>query len=376
MEEVGKRGRPRLLVRHVTSQLAWAAVIGSVGISVFLTVVQFAFTAPQEMSRGMPLTASVIVHLWQLPITGRPGVWIAMMAAQLLILGSMTRRREYMAMLASGISVYQLTVPVMFVASVMSLASFALQEGLAPLGHERIEVIKDLYRTTPTLETSGRLRDVTYFASRRRTFIFDAVDLNDGLASGIEMHRVEGGVIVEALTARTGSWDASAGTWMLKDVLLRRFTTSQIMLSEEPIPVLDSDLRASPQQLRFEKLLASGKYRVDYLSIADLQRRIRALQYSGQASSELLTMYHTKWAASVSCIVIALICMPSALSLDRSGIGAGVSLCVVVCTGYGALVRICIVLGDAQKLSPITAAWLPHLLAAAIGLFLFRRVQT
>jgi len=371
-----KRGRPRLVMRHVTRQLAGTVVFGIIGMALFLTTAQFVIAAPQDLGRGMPLTTSLLVHAWQIPINGVNGAWLAMLAAQLLVLGSMARQREYMALLAGGVSIYQLCAPVLFVATVVALGVFATQEGLAPLGYEHMHVTKDRYRAESSQTGETVLKEVTYFDAGNRTVLFGTLDLANRQGTHVQMHRVEGAVIVEAVKAERAVWDRRHGSWLLYDVRIRHFNQDQVLLSEERFPVMDSEFRAPPQELRVEKLLASGKYELSYFSIANLQRRIRALDRSGQTSARLLTAYYRKWASPAAVVVVAIIAMPGSLSLQRAGIGRGVAAVVLLCCAYGAFNEICMVMGNAEKLPPMAAAWIPHVVGAAVGLTLLGRAQT
>src|SRR4030042_1699787 len=85
-----------------------------------------------------------VAFQWTLPY--------AVLLATLLTLGMLSRHSEITAMKAGGISLYRNTIPLLFIALLISFFSFLGNEHLVPLTNQKVRYLLDVkvFRETPT----------------------------------------------------------------------------------------------------------------------------------------------------------------------------------------------------------------------------------
>ena len=374
--EAHSRPFPRMLLRYVTVQVGLSAIVGLITIALFVSATDLIGNLAGELRDGVPVRIVFQLQVLRIPDTVVQVSWVAMLASLLLVLGQMARRREYVAMLAGGVSIFQLSAPVLLVACLLSLATFGVQEGVVPVARESLAQLRGIYARDGATDLRNTIEDVSYFASGYRSYVIKHLEVDTGIARGIQMHRTEGPGIVESLHATTGTWHQERRRWIWSDATIRTFDADQRVLSEEHVDERVGRLRASPADLRTEKRLALNKYSLSYLSIAQLRRRIVTLARSAQAPLALYVVYYAKWSEPLATIVVALLGIPCALSVERRGMVRGVALCVAACVGFFALRQLGFAMGRGGVVPPLVAVWTPHVLGTALGVYWIRHAPT
>ena len=360
----------------MTGQLAASVGAGLLAIALFFTAADLIGNLAGELRDGIPFSVVLRLEALKVPSVLVQVAWVAMLAGLLTVLGQMARHREYIAMLASGVSVYQISLPVIFVASLLAVGVFGVQEALVPPAHDAAANLRGIYAREGEADLRGTILDITYSGVGNRTYVLQALDVDAGTLRGVQMHRIEGHRIMESLYAVSGTWSRRQRRWVWHDTVRRTFDAEQRITAEERMPAWTGYLRASPRELRIEKRLALNKYDLAYLSIAQLGRRIRTVAETGHAPAGLRVAYYAKWSEPFATIVIALISISWAVSVERRGMVRGVAICVAACMGFFALREIGLALGKGGALPPPLAAWGPLMIGTGFGIYWLRRTPT
>lgn len=371
-----RRALPRLLLRRLTEQLGASALFGLLAIGVFVSAADLMGNLSGELRDGIPFTVVLRLQILKAPGFLVQGAWAAMLASMLLVLGQMARRREYVAMLASGVSIFQISIPVLGVACVVSLLVFGIQEGIVPSARDAMAALRGAHDRDTTADLRGIITDVSYRAPGQRFYVLKELDVAEGAAQGVVMDRIINNRIVEKLEASAGFWDKHNGRWIWLNAVVRAFDADQRVTAHLFFRRRASELHASPKMLRIEKRLALDRYDLAYLSIAQLRERIATMPAASGAPVRLAVVYHAKWSEPFTILVVALLAIPGALSIERRGPVRGVVLCVAACAAFFAMRQVGLALGRGGALPPALAAWGAHLIAAGVGVIWLRRAPT
>lgn len=370
------RPAPRLLLRYLTSQIGTAVTLGLGGLGVFLVAADLMGNLSGEFRDGVPFRVILQLQLLKIPDLLVQVAWAAMLAALLYVLGQMARHREYIAALAGGVSVYQLSLPALFVATLVAAAVFGVQEAIVPAARDAMVTLRGIYAREGAVDLRGTIHDISYYAADSRSYVIGTLDVEAGVAQDILMDRVVENQVVEQLRAERGTWDDSRQRWVWSGLVRRTFDAQQHITQQERYAELVGDLRASPRELRIEKRMSVGKYNLSYMSLGQLRRRMAALTTSAGAPTRLAVVYYAKWSEPVSTIVVAFLAIPGALSIERRGLVRGAVVCVVACVAFFALRQVGLAMGRGGILPPMVAAWGPHGLATAFGMTWLYRTPT
>ena len=111
-------------------------------------------------------------------------------------------------------------------------------------------------------------------------------------------------------------------------------------------------------------------------SAAQLANDIEAARERNVPIDAMRVAYHTKFAQPALSFVMIFLAIPFAVRLRGGGLAASFGTSIVIAMIYIVVFSAFVALGQAGRLSPITAAWAPNVLFLVTGLILCYRTPT
>ena len=112
------------------------------------------------------------------------------------------------------------------------------------------------------------------------------------------------------------------------------------------------------------------------MSFSELSRYIHTLRQSGFDTMRLRVQLNHKLAYPLITLVMAVLAIPFALSMGRSGSLAGIGVAIGVAIFYWVVSSTLEAMGNVNMLPAMLAAWSPDLLFALAGSYLLLRTPT
>jgi lipopolysaccharide export system permease protein len=111
------------------------------------------------------------------------------------------------------------------------------------------------------------------------------------------------------------------------------------------------------------------------MNLAELRQYIREHQAARDAGYfNALMRYHKMFSIPFACLVLGFLAMPLGMQAKRASKSYGLGLGLVFFMLYYLLLSAASVFGESGRLPPIAAVWMPNLVMAAVGVFLFVRM--
>jgi lipopolysaccharide export LptBFGC system permease protein LptF len=284
-------------------------------------------------------------------------------------LAQMHRHRELVAVLASGVRLHRVAVPLVCAAFGLNVVQLVNQEYVLPsLAPRLIRSHDDLGRSAVdafavrfTADGNGNL------------FQSPAFDPETGTLSHLTiLERDEAGRTVRRITADRGQWDEADGAWRLTNgraitpqTVTRGETTS--VLVGQPVSTYRTDLGP--------RVLTMRRYR-EYATMLSIKQIRRMIQTPGVVDSDALVRF---WFARYSTVLInmlvLLMTLPFFLLREPASLLRNSVLCagVAIPAMLGALVGFAV---DLPGISPAVGVFLPALVLIPIALFMVTLVRT
>jgi len=291
----------------------------------------------------------------------------ALLVSALLVIGDAAQHNEITAMLAGGVGLRRLVRAPVCVALVFSLALFAVQEtvGVTALARSA-EIEADYFSANPDLEREG-----ISWASLSGGWTCHINKFNRIALTGEEviMH-LHNDEAVEQIEARRIFWDESAEAWFLEDGVWLEFDAGLELMRPTAIRQQVAPIKEAPDDLFAMEQSANTK------SSIELARDIAAARDRAVPTSAMQVAYYVKFAQPALSFVMVFLAIPFAVRLQRGGLAASFGSSIVVAMVYMVVFAVSVSLGQAERITPMTAAWAPNVLFLATGLFLFWRTPT
>ncbi|QTN31125.1 LptF/LptG family permease [Akkermansiaceae bacterium] len=318
------------------------------------------------------LAASVLYfYLHRLPAILLVLLPYALLLALIQGLGKFSKSNEIIAMIQGGAGIVRVSSPLIFAGLWCSVLLLALNFQWAPHAEgSRSEMIARA-KGLPIYQAQNVLfRDPD---SHRLWMVgaFPENYLSGGALQDVEVTTLRPDMSLKTrMTSPLAKWDRLSRKWTFEKPLVASFEQGQspafVQMDE---PLVKGTWKETPSQIIKPGLS------VEYLGIPELSTWL-ASPLANQAVSNrpsYLTHWHYRWALPFTCLVTVILAAPLSIHFARRGSGSGIFLAVVLSVLMLFSSSVALSLGEAGIIAPALAAWLPNIIFASIGLWLYQR---
>lgn len=312
-------------------------------------------------------------------VTRGPSVLLEMLPYSLLLallysLGKLSAHREVIAMIQSGRGVFRLTRPLVIAGILCVLLSMGLNYQWAPVSEGEVD---DILANASGKKSTEATQVLFRNSASRRLWMIGAFpsdyQLGQPLAN-VEVTTTDAHqMLVSRISADRALWNRITRQWTFEGAMLGIYSpSSEPVFRKIATPLVIDTWSETPWQLIKPGLSAS------FLGIPDLTTWLdaNASNYGFADPAPYLTHWHYRWALPFACLVTVLLAAPLGIYFSRRGPGGGVFLAVVLSAVMLLVSNVVLAFGEAGKIHPALAAWLPNLIFSLIGVYLFIRRVT
>lgn len=301
---------------------------------------------------------------------------LAVLISVLVTFGVLNRNSEIVAMKATGISLYRLVIPVVFITALLSISLFLFDQFYLPQANRRQEALRSTIKGRPPQTflhpeqkwmfgqshpgESGRIYYYQFFDSDKNEFanlsIFEFDPATFSLTRRIFASRV--------------FWDDSKDAWIFQNGWERDMQEANLTHFETFESTKFPEMHEEPSYFKKESLQSQE------MNFGQLQDYIRDLRQSGFDTMRLQVALWHKLAYPLVAIVMSIIAIPFAISMGRRGSLTGVAVAIAVALTYWVLDGLFGAMGTVNYLPAGVAAWFPDLLFGLAGGYLLLRTPT
>ncbi len=319
------------------------------------------------VTRGVQLSQILTLLLFISPSFLIFTIPMAFLLAALLSFGRLSGDSEITAFKASGLSLYQLYLPVLLLSiAAYLLTTFLVIYGL-PWGNRGFKATLYLMaQTKADIEIKER--------------VFN--DVFDGFVVYVNKVPIQGkkmeGILIydERDKEKVNTIFASEGFLVShpksQEVILRLINGD--VHRYEPKTNLYQKMQFDTYDLRLElaKTFATlGKKLKEYeMSIDDIKEKMEAKRILGQDITPQEVELHKRYAIPFACLVFGLLGVPLGIQPRRSGRSYGFVLSLLILLSYYISLTASEILALRKMIPPVLSGWTPNLLFGGLGIFL------
>ncbi|HTW46728.1 MAG TPA: LPS export ABC transporter permease LptG [Acidobacteriaceae bacterium] len=301
---------------------------------------------------------------------------LSVLIGVLVVFGVMNRNSELTAMKATGISLYRITVPVLVIAAMLSVALFAFDELYLPQANRRQEALRNVIKGKPaaTVEHPGRN---WMFGDHRPgqpsvIFYYQYFDPDINTFGNITVFEFDPGTfdMTKRIFATTAEWQPNLNAWVFEDGWERTFKGPEVAGYRTFAVSTFPEVTEAPSYFTRDVRPSSE------MSFGELARYIHSLRQSGFNTVPLRVQLNHKLAYPLITLVMGVLAIPFALSMGRRGSLSGIAVAIGVAIAYYVVSGFFENMGNVSWLPAFLAAWSPDLLFGLAGAWLLLRTQT
>ncbi len=357
-----------ILTKYICRRLILYFVSLVVIMLVFFIFIDFMEHIGRVTKHHASLKIIGLYYIYFLPRVFVETSWISFLIAMLIVFGTLAKNNELTAILAGGISVYRIVIPVFVIGAILSLGVFCVQEFVMPDTMLKVDTIKE--NDFAQNSEGHRIFKIAGFGRRNRFYFFDVLDVEQGMIKGLQINTNKGGLIVERIDAETAIWDEHEERWYIKNGVIRRFDPNGVVIERTEFSDMKAPFKESPKTL---EIYSSDKGELNFLQ---LRQRIRDLRRSGYNARQLRVDYQKRFSLPLANLIVVFLAVPFALEYRRSGLIVGVGLSLMAALSYYGTFQVSLVLGRGGLFPASFSAWVANIVFLLIGAGLTLRART
>jgi LPS export ABC transporter permease LptF/LPS export ABC transporter permease LptG len=295
---------------------------------------------------------------------------LAALVAVLVTLGVMSKNNEIVACKASGISLYRLSVPLLFAGLALASSMIMLDETYLPYANQRQDALRNQIKGRPPQTYTQPQRWM--FGENAKIYNYDLFDPAQNLFGGLSVIEIDPATfqIRRRVFATRATWSDSQKVWVLEGGWVRDFADGAITRYDRfPVTSLP-ELSEPPTYFHREVRQASQ------MSLGTLRRYIDELHKAGFDVATLTVQWHVKLAFPLIAPIIMLLAIPFGLLVGTRGAVGGVALGVAIGIIYWTAARLLEAMGGVGQLPPFLSAWSTDITFFFLGLYFFFKMPT
>ncbi len=299
----------------------------------------------------------------------------SLMLATLFTLYTLTRNNELVAMRASGLSIYRLMMPFVFVGIVLSIGMTILGEIWVPHAFEWAGEIKSSRFVVSGTNTIQRC--VYLNPEARRQWIIEELDPKDpGLLMNVEIKQeTDDGRRLYVITAlRAEHLD---GQWWLTNPQIQRFGDRDNPIGP-PVPMgTSSDSVLEMREFdEIPEAFVSAVRKWEYLNLREMWHYIRTHPgMSDQTRQKKHFDMHSRLAMPWACLIVVFFAIPAGARTGRQGALSAIFTAIALMAGFYTVAQFGLILGSTGTIPPWAGAWLANSIFGLVGIQLLRHLR-
>lgn len=345
----------RLLRRYYITGFLRLLFIISFGLSSIMSLLDLVEKLDELMPQGVSLPKMILYAIYSMPKYFAYVMPLASLVSGLYTIGQASRRREIVAVMASGGRVKRLLSPFIAIGVLLSIFGFALNEFVVPEFATSAKRIRRAIKPTGSFARGGTI----WLRTKDGAIVKFGLYLPEkDTAKNVSVFSFSHDGLKERIEAETAQY--KAGTWYLTNAVLYDIKSAEVLRTRsiafpniEPPGFIEADVR-SP----------------DEMGIAELMSYVQKLETAGLRNPKLAVDLQAK----VSYPLINLFMLVIGVSFSvRRGLGGllasavGILISLLYWLGF----TMSLSLGYAGILPPAIAAWILPALFSVVAVYLF-----
>ena len=350
----------KILDRYLVRELAWPFIVGAVGfVLIWLgNNVYEVLRLTQGKVSYLVVARLIVLYAPYALVFGLP---FSMLLSTALALNRLGKDSELTALRMAGISLKRLVAPAFIIGLLVSGIAFANAEYLVPWANH---AAANLVRRTLLRQPFPLLREHIFFRAGPNHYVY--IGRINPETQWLQR------VMIYELTPQGYPIITTARTAYYREEVWHLFDGIQHVYGEDGFShVQDRHFGRLTINLRrgLDKFWGEQKTPLE-MSTQELGQQIATFDKSGIDVRDMKLDYHFKFSLPFACLIVAMLAAPLAIKFSRAGSFVGLLVAFILAFLYQVLMAWSRILGQAELLPPVLAAWSQNFIFAGLGILL------
>jgi len=340
-------------------------------VSLFFTLISLIVDIFENLNKFIDndVSSTILIEYYLAAIPSMISVTIPVtcLVASVFTYGMMVQKKEWLVFKSSGLSLYRLSMPILFLGLLLSIGSFFFDNTVVIKNNKiQNDLKKNYLQKNKNKRNDKSIFENIYFQKDGEQLIaIDKFNSKNQVMVNLNFMQLSDGKMNKRIDAKKGVWNNQKSKWALRNFSIREFDLNgyeTVVVRSVNDSLLN--LGFSPNDIM--QISGSSEER----SYNELKDQIVILKNNGVNTLKWEVDLNYKLAYSFISLIVIFCGIP--LSVFRSNttlaFGGGLSLATIF--AYVVILKFGQSLGYAGVLSPFLGAWLSNIIFISLGLYL------
>lgn len=356
-----------ILTRYFTREFLKKFMLCMAAFIVLYLMVDFFERLDDMIKHRVPVSLIIRYYLCNIPMIIYQTCPLGVLLCTFITLGVFVRNQEITALKAHGISLFRVLKVFVLVSLGLCLFSLWLQEYVLPYTNSQVKEIKNVHikgKKSSRLNKSYRF----WYRVKNRVYNIDFIDQEKNMLQKITILYFDPDVFLEKrVDAEKALWVDD--TWLFENGTIREFAPEGRMAFSR-FDQKKFSIEKTPEDFKISS--KEG----DEMSLSEIRSFIKTIRKEGYRSTPYEVDMHTKVSYPFISMIMAILGIPFALRIGRSGgMALGIALSIALGFMYWTFFAFCLSLGKGGALPPFVSAWIANTAFGSLGLYMFLQVR-
>ncbi len=295
---------------------------------------------------------------------------MGVLLATIYTLSTLKKTNEITAMRVSGVSLWRIIMPILFMGAILSIVVFVINDRVVPELMPIASKIRDKDIKQKKKGAKSVIENIAVFAAGNRIIYARSFDTKRNELKEVIIHQNDKDQrLVMKISAQKGSW--KNGRWLLEDGNSYNLNgTGHIIGNPKPFRRKWVDLEERPKDF-----IEKGR-QPEFMNYRQLKTYIErfSLKRSSTTRKLLVDLYYKTSLPFLSFVVI-FVAAPFAFMIQRGGLLVGLGVSILLGLIFYGVCAVTLALGKAGILPPFISAWLASLFFLCAGIYLIKKCR-
>jgi lipopolysaccharide export system permease protein len=302
---------------------------------------------------NIPLGSILAFYIYLAPFAFVNMAPFACLLSAVYVFNTLSKNQEITAVIASGVSLWKLLKPVLFVTVILSLLTFLVNDRIVPSTMEKANAIRKSELEKGSGDQGAAVKNIAIYGDGGSIIFAKSYTPKTKTINDLIIHKhAEDKSVKEKLCARIVRWNGSG--WTGEDVMIFQVTPEGDFIGD-PQVYKKTDIAMAEKPKDF----ISNQWDPRFMSYRQLIDYIKAFRdTSPNTVRRLFVELHYKFAFPFTALVMVLIGVPFSIETGRSNALIGMAKGITAAMFYLPVMACVLALGKGGTIQPWVSAWL------------------
>lgn len=363
-----KENKLKIIDRYIIKQFIQTILFALIAFTLIFVIVDLMENLDDFIDQNVPTRILFNYYIVFAPEILKLMTPVAVLFSSLYTTGKMANLNEITALKSSGVSLYRLLLPMLFVTLFISLFSIYFGGYVVPEANKYKSEISVTYLKKGFYFTGN---NIFFQDSKNRIINISYFDEKNNLAMRVGIQEFDPNDLtkmIRRIDANRMIFDTVKNVWIAYNGIDRKFNSINETIEYFTTKEIKY-LNFSPNDLAFKQM------KPQEMNLSELNRLIDETIKSGNNPTSIMIEYYSRYSFPMASLVVVLFGFPISANKRKGGAALQLGINVFATFIYLGLMEIFEAFGKNGALDPLLTAWIVNLIFLAAAIINFTRIN-